>query len=567
LRAMENTQRFLDRQPGVGKTLSLADFVRRMNRAMNGDEPAFDRLPADRAAISQYLLLYSLSGDPDDFDAYVDNDYRTSNIWVLLKSNSTAEFEKLVGALQPFVKNQFGESARVRFGGSLAKSAALNEVMVAGKIRNILQVAAVLLLLTALAFRSLWAGVLILVPLAFTALVNFGLLGLTGIPLNVSNAITTAMAVGIGADYAIYFIFRLREELASGTDEVTAVRRVFATAGKAVLFVASAVAGGYGVLVFSFGFYLHIWMGILIATAMVVSALSALTLLPSLILTFRPTFVFGVAQNRGAARPATTGVAAAALVFALGMSPAHAEIPAREVMQRNFMVGKVAGSVQDASIELVTKGGEKRVRQTISLTKLQGNGVDNRRLVKFIAPEDVRGTATLVVEHAAGEDDIWIYLPALKKVRRLVASNKKDSFVGTDFSYADVIGHHVDEWSHRILREETVEGQACFVIESLPTNDDVKTASGYSKRLSWIRKDNFVTVKGETWDLGGMPFKTMTFRDVRLVDPGAGHWQAMVAEAFNQQTGHRSIVRFDHFKLDAAVDEDKLTTRALESQR
>ena len=173
----------------------------------------------------------------------------------------------------------------------------------------------------------------------------------------------------------------------------------------------------------------------------------------------------------------------------------------------------------------------------------------------------------MLVEHSDGDDDIWIYLPALKKVRRLVASNKKDSFVGTDFSYADIIGHRVDEWTHRLVREETVDGQACFVVESLPKNDEVKSASGYSRRLSWIRKDNFVLVKGEVWDAGGASLKTMTFTDVRLVDPGAKRWQAMVAEATNHQTGHRTVVRFVNFRLEASVDEQELTTRALERQR
>jgi predicted RND superfamily exporter protein len=117
-------------------------------------------------------------------------------------------------------------------------------------------------------------------------------MGLLGIRLNIATSVISAMAVGLGADYAIYLVYRLREELDQSLDEAAAVRTALTTAGKATLFVASAVAGGYGLLALSWGFNIHIWFAILIMSAMLVSCLGALTLLPSLILTFRPRFIF-----------------------------------------------------------------------------------------------------------------------------------------------------------------------------------------------------------------------------------------------------------------------------------
>lgn len=107
------------------------------------------------------------------------------------------------------------------------------------------------------------------------------------------------MVVGIGADYAIYLIFRLREELARpGVSEAEAFREALRTAGKACLFVAAAVIGGYGVLYFSFGFYVHTWLATLIGASMLVSVFVTLTLVPALILTFRPRFIFGAQCDR-----------------------------------------------------------------------------------------------------------------------------------------------------------------------------------------------------------------------------------------------------------------------------
>jgi predicted RND superfamily exporter protein len=164
--------------------------------------------------------------------------------------------------------------------------------MVHGKILNILQIGAVVFVISALVFRSFVAGFLVLVPLLIAVIANFGTIGWSGMLLNIPTSLTSAMAVGIGADYAIYLIYRLREELANGNDEVTATHRVLASAGTATLFVATAIAAGYGVLLLSFGFYIHIWMAILIAVAMMVSAFAALLLIPALILSFRPNFIF-----------------------------------------------------------------------------------------------------------------------------------------------------------------------------------------------------------------------------------------------------------------------------------
>jgi len=198
----------------------------------------------------------------------------------------------------------------------------------------------------------------------------------------------------------------------------------------------------------------------------------------------RPQFVFAPERPAGGAVQAMgAGMLLLALMPAASWAPSAADPPldAREIMRRNFMVGKVVDSVSDARFTLVNKLGQRRERRTtFSTTKLQANGVDNRRMVEFLAPPDVKGTAILLVERSDADDDIWIYLPALKKVRRLVASNKKDSFAGTDFSYGDVIGHKVDEWHHTLRGEETLDGVACFVIESTPRSEAVGSATGYA---------------------------------------------------------------------------------------
>jgi hypothetical protein len=243
-----------------------------------------------------------------------------------------------------------------------------------------------------------------------------------------------------------------------------------------------------------------------------------------------------------------------------------AEINLSDIMQKSTAVNKVLDSTSDATFTLINKSGQERVRKTIGVSKLQANGEDNMRMTRFVEPADVKGTVSLMIEHQAGDDDIWIYLPALKKVRRLVSSNKKDSFVGTDFSYGDVIGYKTSDWSYKLLREEPLDGAPCYVIEATPKNDEVRNNSGYSKRVVWVRKDNFFAIKGDMWDEGGQQLKSFHMTELQEVDASRRKWQAMRLESANQQTGHRTVIKFDNFKVNQKVRDDYFTTRYMEKE-
>jgi outer membrane lipoprotein-sorting protein len=246
---------------------------------------------------------------------------------------------------------------------------------------------------------------------------------------------------------------------------------------------------------------------------------------------------------------------------------AQAQSPdATEIMRRNYAVGKVTDSRIELTLTLINADGAERKRSTESMTKLEPNGIDEARLVRFTAPADIRGTSVLMIEHSGGDDDMWLYLPALHKVRRVVASNKKDSFVGTDFSYGDIMGHKVDEWQYTHHGTETVDGAEAHVIEGVPRTQQVGADSGYSKRKIWVRTDNFVAVKAQAWDNAGNLLKEFHSRDIREVDGSAHKWQAFDIEARDQQTGHATHLIFTKFEAGVGVKDDVFTTRTLEQE-
>ena len=295
LQGMARLQAFLESQPDVGKTQSLVDLIKRMNQAMHGDDPAQYSIPETRDLVAQYLFLYSLSGDPQDFDSLVDNDYQRATVWTFVKNDSTTSADILAKKARAIIEESFPPDVTVQMGGSLPQLIALNDVIVQDKVRNMAQMAGVVFVLGAIILRSFVGGLFVVTPLFAVMLANFGLMGWRNTPLDITAMTTAAMAIGIGADYEIYLLFRFKEELARTGSVLEATRRSMLTSGKAILLVAIAIASGYAVLqASSFAFY-NTLSSMVIAT-MLISAFFALFFLRALMMIFRPRFVFG--ENR-----------------------------------------------------------------------------------------------------------------------------------------------------------------------------------------------------------------------------------------------------------------------------
>ncbi|MBA2589529.1 MAG: outer membrane lipoprotein-sorting protein [Alphaproteobacteria bacterium] len=248
------------------------------------------------------------------------------------------------------------------------------------------------------------------------------------------------------------------------------------------------------------------------------------------------------------------------------MPQAHAAMgtSADEIMNCSDQATKVVGALSDLTLTLIDSSGQQRVRQLSMATKLEPNGHDNMRLLRFISPADIKGTVTLLIEHGGQSDDMWIYLPALKKTRRLVADNKRDSFVGSDLTFGDLIGHQPSDWANTNLREEVIDGKPTWVIESSPRNAMIKTSSGYSKRLLWVEKQSCIPLRTDYWDDAGLSLKTVRTSRVEGMDVANKKYQFMHLEASNQQTGHKSILNYNKYTLSQKIDDSVFAPRSLD---
>jgi outer membrane lipoprotein-sorting protein len=170
----------------------------------------------------------------------------------------------------------------------------------------------------------------------------------------------------------------------------------------------------------------------------------------------------------------------------------------------------------------------------------------------------VKGTAFLVWEHADKANDVFIYLPALKKIRRIASEQKHQSFMGSDFSYADMENEDVDDADHRILSEEELDGKLCWVIESVPKPE---SDSEYEKLTSWVCKVDFIPYKVEFYDKKGRLFKVMK---VLRTGPVGDEILPLHFSMENVQKNHKTEISLDKMELDQEISDKEFTHRAIQ---
>lgn len=209
-------------------------------------------------------------------------------------------------------------------------------------------------------------------------------------------------------------------------------------------------------------------------------------------------------------------------------------------------------------IELINKRGKKRIRSFVSFS--MDIGKDKKSIMFFKSPADVKGTGFLTWEYdnPNKEDDRWLYLPAMKKTRRISgASAKKDYFMGSDFTYDDMGGRNIDEDTHKLLKEEKLDTFDCWNIISTPK--DPKDM--YSKKVSWIRKDCLFAHKVEYYDKMGNLLKTLKISNIKQID---GFWTSQKLHIVNHQTNHQTILLISETKYNISIDETLFTVSNLE---
>ena len=581
LKKIEALQVFAETQQHVNGSSSVVDYIKQMHKSLNEGKQAFYAIPDNRDLIAQYFLLYSASADPTDFVEEVDYDYRLANIRLNLDTAEFVATKPIIEALQKYIDSNFNDnkvtaslSGRVNVNYHWIKDLGFSHFM--GVIISLLSVC----LVSALLFRSFIAGLMATSSVVCSILMVYSAMVIIGIDLGIGTSMFASVAIGLGVDFAIHTLDRMKALAAEKASTEAILTDLYRSTGRALLFNYLAIAFGFGVLISSKVVPLT-YFGTIVVLAVTMSFIAAMTLLPAMVILFKPAFIFKKADEVYPETDTSSGLSTTTLgaILVLGVGsiiagsfysrPAHAD-----TLPDGLSIAEKINSVDDGkyvSSQLLMTMRDKhgKERQRIADTYRKYFGDEKKTVFFYQSPNNVKGTGFLTFDYSEADkdDDQWLYLPDLRKVRRISASDRGDYFMGTDFSYEDIkqAGHlALSDFNFTTLQEEKmqVDGQEINVIavQATPKNQEIAAELGYGDTKFWVNPQNWIIVKSEYLDTKFKPLKTLSVSDIRQVN---GIWTRHNLLVENHKTGHQSLFKFSNVNYQEEVPDKLFTTNAL----
>jgi hypothetical protein len=263
-------------------------------------------------------------------------------------------------------------------------------------------------------------------------------------------------------------------------------------------------------------------------------------------------------------RSTAAGLFAGAVAILPAAPAATAELTGREIMERVDERDDGDNATQDMEMILIDKNQNQRVREIRSFRRDQGE--DTHSILFFLSPADVKDTGFLTYDYddADKDDDQWLYLPALKKTKRIASSDKSGSFMGSDFSYADLTTRELDHYDYTLLKEGEVGSHKVWIVQAIPNTEDEIDETGYTKSIFFVRQDNDVVIRSKNWVKKGSREKYFDVRQLERID---GIWVATemhMATKKGKRTLHQTVIRASNVRFNQELAESQFTVRQLE---
>ena len=565
---IEGLQRRLEKLPVVGKTTSVVDYVKRINRVLHNDNPKFDAVPETKEMIGQYLFLFSMSAKPSDLDNVADYPFRKANIWVQLKTWDAKAMESVIREVNAFQREN-RTPMEFKPAGIAYFNLVWNHEVLWDMVKGLVLALIVVFAILAYDFRSIKWAVIGYIPLLFTILLIYGVIGYIGKDFDMPISVMSCLSLGMAVDFAIHFVSRFRQRLAEQSSEygvrssvktkpdssqliTDALLWTAARPGKGIMRNAILFAAAFAVMLFA-PLTPYVTVGAFIVSMMMLSALMTILYLPALITLLRGWLFQGGTDVK---RVAATSIV---LAFALFTSAAAAADTGTDIMKKSQAAFLYSGKDFKARIQmkLVTQSGQERLRELTMLRKNFGEpGGEQKYFMYFFLPADVKDMTFMVHKHPGRDADRWLFVPAISMVRRIAARDKSSSFVGSDFSYEDVSGRNIDDDTHVLVKEEKVDAKECYMVKSTPRAADVN----YSYKMSWIDKDNYLPLKEEYYDRKGDLYKTFTADEIKTIK---GFPTVTKRTMKNALSGHRTDVVFLKADYNLGIDDNLFSERFL----
>lgn len=251
-------------------------------------------------------------------------------------------------------------------------------------------------------------------------------------------------------------------------------------------------------------------------------------------------------------------------VALLGSHVSFAETPAEKGLAIAVEADKRDTGWQDSRTEMFmtlrNSQGQESKRQ-LRTRALEVDGDGDKSLTIFDQPRDVKGTAFLSFTHAKRPDDQWLYLPALKRVKRISSANKSGPFMGSEFAYEDISSQEVEKYTYKYLRDEKINGRDTFVIERKPTYEH----SGYTRLITWLDKEMYQPLKVEFYDRKNALLKTLTYNNYQQYL--GKYWRALKMDMINHQTKKSTTLEWKKYSFKTGLSDRDFDKNALKRLR
>ena len=240
------------------------------------------------------------------------------------------------------------------------------------------------------------------------------------------------------------------------------------------------------------------------------------------------------------------------------------QLTGRKIMERVDERDDGDNITQDIEMILIDKRGNRRVRKIRAFGRDQGE--DTHSILFFLSPADVKDTGFLTYDYDEDDkdDDQWLYLPALKKTKRIASGDKSGSFMGSDFTYADMTDRKLDRYDYKLLQEGEVEGVKVWIVEAIPNHEDEIEETGYTKTVAFVRQDNDVVIRSKHWVKKG---KREKYFDVKKLEQIDGIWtptEMHMTTKKGKNILHKTIIKSTNVHFNQDLSPDQFTVRQLE---
>ncbi|MCK5055480.1 MAG: MMPL family transporter [Candidatus Aminicenantes bacterium] len=251
LNLMDKLQNDVEKLKIVGNSFSLADYLKRMNKVMHADREEYNTIPDSKNLNAQYLLLYEMSGDPENLWKVVNYNYRKANLLIQLKSDNSKAINSAIDIIKKYIPEFKKLNVNLNYAGSGYKGLIFTDLILQGQILSLLLSLLIVIILLSIMFKKITAGIIGSIPIIITATISFGIMGIFNIPLSTTTALLSSIAVGIGIDYAVHFIERYKIYAGETGDKIMTGQYTMLHSGRAIVFNALVVIAGFLVLLFS----------------------------------------------------------------------------------------------------------------------------------------------------------------------------------------------------------------------------------------------------------------------------------------------------------------------------